>query len=57
MLVPGMGDPRSTYRFLAPALADAGYQAACADFAVTSDTGKPRPCLRPRPGRAVRAGP
>ncbi len=32
VLVPGMGELRSTYRVLAPALADAGYQAACADL-------------------------
>lgn len=32
VLVPGMGDLRSAYRFLAPALRDAGYQVACTDL-------------------------
>ncbi len=32
VLVPGMGDLRSTYRFLAPALRSAGYAVACADL-------------------------
>jgi pimeloyl-ACP methyl ester carboxylesterase len=32
VLVPGMGDLRAGYRFLAPALRDAGYRAACADL-------------------------
>ena len=32
MLVPGMGDLRSTYRFLAPSLRDAGYRVACMDL-------------------------
>jgi alpha-beta hydrolase superfamily lysophospholipase len=32
VLVPGMGDLRSAYRFLAPALRDAGYRAACIDL-------------------------
>lgn len=31
-LVPGMGDLRSTYRFLAPALAAAGYRVVCTDL-------------------------
>ncbi|MGZ4532506.1 MAG: alpha/beta fold hydrolase [Mycobacteriaceae bacterium] len=32
VLVPGMGDLRATYRFLAPALREAGYRVACADL-------------------------
>ena len=32
ILVPGMGDLRTAYRFLAPALRDAGYRAACTDL-------------------------
>ncbi|MEY2849203.1 MAG: hypothetical protein RI885_1870 [Actinomycetota bacterium] len=32
LLVPGMGDLRSTYRFLAPALVTAGYTVATADL-------------------------
>ena len=32
VLVPGMGDLRATYRFLAPFLREAGYRAACADL-------------------------
>ena len=32
LLVPGMGDLRSTYRFLAPALAAAGYRVVSADL-------------------------
>jgi pimeloyl-ACP methyl ester carboxylesterase len=32
VLVPGMGDLRGAYRFLAPALRDAGYRVACADL-------------------------
>ena len=32
VLVPGMGDLRSTYRFLAPAMRDAGYRVACTDL-------------------------
>ncbi len=32
VLVPGMGDLRAAYRFLAPALRDAGYRVACADL-------------------------
>src|ERR1700679_2011490 len=32
VLVPGMGDLRSTYRFLAPALIAAGYRVACTDL-------------------------
>jgi len=32
VLVPGMGDLRSTYRFLAPTLRDAGYRVACTDL-------------------------
>jgi pimeloyl-ACP methyl ester carboxylesterase len=32
VLVPGMGDLRSAYRFLAPALAAAGYRVACTDL-------------------------
>jgi pimeloyl-ACP methyl ester carboxylesterase len=31
-LVPGMGDLRAGYRFLAPGLRAAGYRVACADF-------------------------
>lgn len=32
LLVPGMGDLRSTYRFVAPALRVAGYRVACTDL-------------------------
>ena len=32
VLVPGMGDRRAAYRFLAPALQDAGYRVACTDL-------------------------
>ena len=32
VLVPGMGDLRASYRFLAPALKEAGYQVACTDL-------------------------
>jgi pimeloyl-ACP methyl ester carboxylesterase len=32
VLVPGMGDLRGAYRFLAPALWDAGYRVACTDL-------------------------
>jgi pimeloyl-ACP methyl ester carboxylesterase len=32
VLVPGMGDLRASYRFLAPALRHAGYRVACADL-------------------------
>jgi pimeloyl-ACP methyl ester carboxylesterase len=32
VLVPGMGDLRATYRFLAPALRDAGYRVAVTDL-------------------------
>ena len=32
VLVPGMGELRSTYRFLAPSLAAAGYRVACTDL-------------------------
>jgi pimeloyl-ACP methyl ester carboxylesterase len=32
VLVPGMGDIRKTYRFLAPALREAGYRVACTDL-------------------------
>jgi pimeloyl-ACP methyl ester carboxylesterase len=32
VLVPGMGDLRSTYRFVAPALCDVGYRVACTDL-------------------------
>jgi pimeloyl-ACP methyl ester carboxylesterase len=32
VLVPGMGDLRGAYRFLAPALRDAGYGVACTDL-------------------------
>src|ERR1700733_8306586 len=32
VLVPGMGDLRSTYRFVAPALRRAGYRVACTDL-------------------------
>jgi len=32
ILVPGMGDLRATYRFLAPALRDAGYRVAATDL-------------------------
>ena len=32
VLVPGMGDLRACYRFLAPALKEAGYRVACTDL-------------------------
>jgi pimeloyl-ACP methyl ester carboxylesterase len=32
ILLPGMGDLRATYRFLAPALRNAGYRVACTDL-------------------------
>jgi pimeloyl-ACP methyl ester carboxylesterase len=32
LLVPGMGDLRSTYRFLAPTLRSSGYRVACTDL-------------------------
>jgi pimeloyl-ACP methyl ester carboxylesterase len=32
VLAPGMGDLRGAYRFLAPALRDAGYRVACTDL-------------------------
>ena len=32
VLVPGMGDLRVTYRFVAPALREAGYRVACTDL-------------------------
>ena len=32
VLVPGMGDLRAGYRFLAPALREAGYRVACTDL-------------------------
>jgi pimeloyl-ACP methyl ester carboxylesterase len=32
VLVPGMGGLRAGYRFLAPALRDAGYRVACTDL-------------------------
>src|ERR1700733_5861274 len=32
LLVPGMGDLRAGYRFLAPALREAGYRVACTDL-------------------------
>jgi pimeloyl-ACP methyl ester carboxylesterase len=32
VLVPGMGDLRPSYRFLAPALKEAGYRVACTDL-------------------------
>jgi pimeloyl-ACP methyl ester carboxylesterase len=32
VLVPGMGDLRSAYRFLAPGLREAGYRVACTDL-------------------------
>lgn len=32
VLVPGMGDLRSTYRFLAPALRESGFRVACTDL-------------------------
>ena len=32
VLVPGMGDLRSSYRFLAPLLAEAGYRVACSEL-------------------------
>ena len=32
VLVPGMGDLRGSYRFLTPALRQAGYRVACTDL-------------------------
>lgn len=32
VLLPGMGDLRASYRFLAPALMNAGYRVACTDL-------------------------
>ncbi len=32
VLVPGMGDVRASYRFLTPALRNAGYRVACTDL-------------------------
>jgi len=32
VLVPGMGDLRAKYRFVAPALRQAGYRVACTDL-------------------------
>jgi alpha-beta hydrolase superfamily lysophospholipase len=32
VLVPGMGDLRRAYRFLAPGLREAGYRVACTDL-------------------------
>ena len=32
LLVPGMGDLRATYRFLAPSLREAGYRVVCTDL-------------------------
>ena len=32
VLVPGMGDLRAAYRFLAPAVREAGYRVACTDL-------------------------
>jgi pimeloyl-ACP methyl ester carboxylesterase len=32
VLVPGMGDLRSTYRFLAPVIRDSGFRVACTDL-------------------------
>ncbi|TME14530.1 MAG: alpha/beta hydrolase, partial [Chloroflexi bacterium] len=32
ILVPGMGDLRTAYRFLAPGLREAGYRVACTDL-------------------------
>jgi pimeloyl-ACP methyl ester carboxylesterase len=32
VLVPGMGDLRASYRFLAPALKEAGHRVACTDL-------------------------
>jgi len=32
VLVPGMGDLRGSYRYLAPALVEAGYRVACSDL-------------------------
>jgi len=41
VLVPGMGDLRSTYRFLSPRLREAGYRVACTELRGhgDSDTG------------------
>ncbi len=38
VLVPGMGDLRSSYRFLAPALRAAGYRVACTDLRGNGDS-------------------
>jgi alpha-beta hydrolase superfamily lysophospholipase len=32
VLVPGMSDLQASYRFLAPALKEAGYRVACTDL-------------------------
>ncbi len=32
VLIPGMGDLRATYRFLAPSLREAGFRVACTDL-------------------------
>jgi pimeloyl-ACP methyl ester carboxylesterase len=39
VLVPGMGDLRAGYRFLAPALRAAGYRVACTDLRGHGDSG------------------
>jgi len=38
VLVPGMGDLRAGYRFLAPALREAGYRVACTDLRGQGDS-------------------
>ena len=38
VLVPGMGDLRAGYRFLSPALREAGYRVACTDLRGQGDS-------------------
>jgi pimeloyl-ACP methyl ester carboxylesterase len=46
VLVPGMGDLRAWYRFLAPALKEAGYQVACTDLRGHGDSDATFSCAR-----------
>jgi MMPL family len=51
VLVPGMGDLRAAYRFLAPALRAAGYRVACTDLrghATATPRSRPTAMSRPR---------
>jgi alpha-beta hydrolase superfamily lysophospholipase len=41
VLVPGMGDLRSAYRFLAPALRKEGFRVACTDLRGHGDSDTP----------------